>query len=218
MTAAYLINYLPSSFLQFGTPMSFVPAPSSHSLSLRIFGSVCFVHNHSPSRDKLDSRALRCVFIVSYFSPGSSSLLHGEINRHSLDSEATDESLPFINMPSPNTSPNTSSTPPRLSNESDDINRFDKPDLITYSRRTSDEITTLPHLETSNLEADPIAPIIEPDNGNTLDPYLDLPIAIRKGVRSCTNHRISNFVSYNALSPSSLAFVTSLSSVPVPRT
>ena len=29
---------------------------------------------------------------------------------------------------------------------------------------------------------------------------LDMPIALRKGVRSCTQHPISNFISYNKLS------------------
>ncbi|KAL8146638.1 hypothetical protein AgCh_004390 [Apium graveolens] len=82
----------------------------------------------------------------------------------------------------------------------------------------NDDAATLPHPETSDLEADPTTPIIETDIGNALDPTLNLPIAIRKGVRSCTNHPISNFVSYNTLSPSSLAHVTSLSSVSVPRT
>lgn len=91
-------------------------------------------------------------------------------------------------MPSTNTnsniSPKTPSTPPhpRMSSELDDLNRFDRPYLITYHRRINDDITTLPHTETSNLEAYPTAPIIESANGNTLDPTLNLPIAIRKGV------------------------------------
>lgn len=105
-----------------------------------------------------------------------------------------------------------------MNNESDDLNRFDRPDLITYSRRKSDDIATLPHPETSNLEEDPTASIVELDNGNTLDPTLNLQIPIRKVVCSCTNHHISNFVSYNALSPSALAFVSSLPSVYVPHT
>ena len=41
---------------------------------------------------------------------------------------------------------------------------------------------------------------------------LDKPIAVQKGVRSCTNHPISNFVSYHRLSTSLKAFVTHLDS------
>ena len=118
----------------------------------------------------------------------------------------------------PSTSPNTSINPPHFSNEIDDLSRFNRPNLFTYSRRRNNDITTLPHPCTSNLEVDPTALVIEPDNGNTLDASLNLPIAIRKGTRSCTNHPISNFVSYNTLSLSSLAFVSSLSSVFIPHT
>ena len=46
---------------------------------------------------------------------------------------------------------------------------------------------------------------------------LNLPIAVRKGVRSCTQHPIGNFVSYNSLSPNYRAFVTALDSIQIPR-
>ncbi|RVW97657.1 hypothetical protein CK203_028060 [Vitis vinifera] len=46
---------------------------------------------------------------------------------------------------------------------------------------------------------------------------LDLPIALRKGVRSCTIHPISNFVSYHRLSSSFSAFTSHLSSIEIPK-
>ena len=45
----------------------------------------------------------------------------------------------------------------------------------------------------------------------------DKPIALRKGVRSCTKHPTSNFISYDHLSPSYRAFALSISSVPIPQ-
>lgn len=45
---------------------------------------------------------------------------------------------------------------------------------------------------------------------------LDLPIALRKGVRSCTKHPLSNFTSYNNLSASYSAFISQVSSVTIP--
>ena len=42
---------------------------------------------------------------------------------------------------------------------------------------------------------------------------LDCPITLRKGVRSCTNHSIYNFVSYEGLSPSFRVFVTNLNKI-----
>ena len=46
---------------------------------------------------------------------------------------------------------------------------------------------------------------------------LDIPIAIRKGVRSCTQHPICNFFSYDGLSAEYRTFVTNLSNVEILR-
>ena len=45
-----------------------------------------------------------------------------------------------------------------------------------------------------------------------------LPIALRKGVRRCTDHPIGNYVTYEGLSPSYRAFATSLDDTQVPNT
>ena len=42
-------------------------------------------------------------------------------------------------------------------------------------------------------------------------------IAQRKGIRSCTQHPISYFVSYEKLSPSYRAFTTNLDNIQIPR-
>ena len=66
-TAAYLTNRLPSKPLNYKTPLetlgSFVPLPSFHSLSPRIFGCVVFVHLPKQSRTKLEAWAIRCIFV-----------------------------------------------------------------------------------------------------------------------------------------------------------
>lgn len=65
--AAYLINRVPSSSLQFQTPFNVlheaISAPTVPNLSPRVFGCVAFVHLHKPFRNKLEPRALRCVFV-----------------------------------------------------------------------------------------------------------------------------------------------------------
>ena len=48
-------------------------------------------------------------------------------------------------------------------------------------------------------------------------PDLDLPITVRKGVRSCTQYPISNFISYDSLSPSYITFLSSLNSISIPQ-
>lgn len=45
----------------------------------------------------------------------------------------------------------------------------------------------------------------------------DLPIALRKGVRSCIQHPIHKYVSYQALSPSYKGFVANLENVAILR-
>ena len=47
---------------------------------------------------------------------------------------------------------------------------------------------------------------------------LDVPIALWKGVRSCTAHPVSNFVKYNHLSNSIQSLVKNLAMVEIPRT
>ena len=45
----------------------------------------------------------------------------------------------------------------------------------------------------------------------------DFPIAVRKGVRSCTKHPIYTFVSYEGLSPKFKTFVANLDNIQVPN-
>ncbi|RVW59858.1 Retrovirus-related Pol polyprotein from transposon RE1 [Vitis vinifera] len=46
---------------------------------------------------------------------------------------------------------------------------------------------------------------------------LNMPIAWRKGVRSCTQHPIGNFISYDKLSPTFRAFTSSITEIQVPH-
>lgn len=52
---------------------------------------------------------------------------------------------------------------------------------------------------------------------NTALTDLDMPIALRKGVRSCTQHPIGTHISYNKLSQGYKAFVTSLDNIQIPN-
>ncbi|XP_073224857.1 uncharacterized protein [Cicer arietinum] len=64
LTACYLINRRPSSVLDGNIPHSVLfPHTPLHPLPPRAFGSTCFVHNLSPDLDKLSARSLKCVFL-----------------------------------------------------------------------------------------------------------------------------------------------------------
>ena len=64
LTAAYLLNRMPSRILKGKSPFEmFFPGKNPFSVPPRVFGCVSFVHNHSLNRDKLDPRAYKCIFL-----------------------------------------------------------------------------------------------------------------------------------------------------------
>ena len=69
-------------------------------------------------------------------------------------------------------------------------------------------------------------PVVSLENKNSSDDRvehegnpgdLELPIALRKGVRSCTQDPISNFLGYSKLSPKFKLFTTNLDNIAIPR-
>jgi hypothetical protein len=62
-TAAYIINRLPSSVLNFKSPFEVLKGRKINIDHLRTFGCICFVHVQPKDRDKFDPRAIKCVFL-----------------------------------------------------------------------------------------------------------------------------------------------------------
>ncbi|CAL5335650.1 unnamed protein product [Camellia sinensis] len=69
----------------------------------------------------------------------------------------------------------------------------------------------------SNIPGDNLLPTDSTDNSELENSILNMPIAWRKGVRSCTQHPIGNFISYDRLSPSFRAFTSSITEIPIPQ-
>ncbi|KAK8951426.1 hypothetical protein KSP39_PZI003901 [Platanthera zijinensis] len=66
LIAAHLINRLPSRVIGYATSLARLSTMTVIYASYMppyVFRCVCFVHLHSPHRDKLDYRAYRCVFL-----------------------------------------------------------------------------------------------------------------------------------------------------------
>ncbi|KAK2414409.1 myosin-16 [Trifolium repens] len=68
LTAVYLINRVMSRALGNTSPIKsmlshFPSAPILQNLKTRVFGCVAFVHVHKQYRNKLDPRAIRCIFL-----------------------------------------------------------------------------------------------------------------------------------------------------------
>ncbi|RVW97655.1 Retrovirus-related Pol polyprotein from transposon TNT 1-94 [Vitis vinifera] len=144
------------------------------------------------------------------------------------------------------TSPLSSSLPPQTDTTLSDPenNSLDVPsvtlelttqgskEVIVYFRRNLKEKPekppqkepedSTPPEQNQELDQDPSNPnsqlgntIYDLNSSNDLDD-LDQPIALRKGVRSCTQHPISNHVSYGKLSHNFQAFITSLEDDRIP--
>lgn len=91
---------------------------------------------------------------------------------------------------------------------------FDNPsskrkDLVVYTRRNKNTYLKPPLIHSSEPSNTPLL---------SLPPKLDesLPIALCKGKYLCTNHLISNFISYQSLNVSYTSFVNLVSSITVP--
>jgi hypothetical protein len=96
-------------------------------------------------------------------------------------------------------------------------------ELLTYSRRKKlgNEIKhTIPLAHDQDSEPSPDSASIysgmetsDCENTAFVIDDLNIPITLRKGVGSCTSHPISKFVSYEGLSPTYHAFVSTIDSV-----
>ena len=63
MTAAYLMNRMPSRVLGYKTPLECLTGETKYVVPPKVFGCVCFVKDYRPSVGKLDPKALKCVFV-----------------------------------------------------------------------------------------------------------------------------------------------------------
>ena len=63
MTAAYLMNRMPSRVLGYKTPIECLTGRTTYVVPPKVFGCVCFVKDYRPSIGKLDPRAVKCVFV-----------------------------------------------------------------------------------------------------------------------------------------------------------
>ena len=107
-----------------------------------------------------------------------------------------------VEAPLENSSPSPFPIPSPISSHGQEREAISERPLQVYSRRpkASQQDQSL------NQELDP---------GVSSD--LDLPIAIRKAVRTCTKHPISNFLTCTKLSYGFRAFIAKIDSVVVPK-
>ena len=203
---------MPSSVLHAQIPHALLfPDQPLYFLPPRVFGYTCFVHILTPGQDKLSAKATKCIFL------GYSQLQKGcccyspQTHRYFLFADVTFfEDSPFFS--SSESLPVTEVLPlPIISSPIfDDVSS--RP-LQVYHRRHHAVVPLL----SAEAPADSL-PLPSASPTPTLPLADNLPIGLRKGNRSTSNpHPIYNFLSYHRLSSPYSAFVSTISSVSLPK-
>ena len=63
MMATFLINRMPSRVTSMKSPCELIFTENKFPVPPKVFGCTCFVRDHRPSINKLDPRAVKCIFI-----------------------------------------------------------------------------------------------------------------------------------------------------------
>ena len=206
------------------------PSKPLFHLDPKIFGCVCFVRDVRPTISKLDPKALKCIFLGYSRVQKGYTCFSPTLNRYLVSSDVTfHETTSFFPMA-------PSSSPP---DEDDHLLVYqvvhtplpvqvpERPPIhYVYQRRTGESNVAIPDCDPliSASSSDPEPPDeeksvlpIESEHDISPAPSDELPIALRKGKRSCT-YPISSYVSYNHLSHASKSFIASLDSITIPTT
>ncbi|RVW88342.1 Retrovirus-related Pol polyprotein from transposon TNT 1-94 [Vitis vinifera] len=244
LTAAYLINRMPSRVLKFQTPCQTLlkSFPTTRLISTvlpKIFGCSVFVHINQQHRSKLDPRSLKCIFL-GYSSNQKGYKCYSPVTRkfynsmdvtffetqpyypkNDIQGENSTQEYQFWDLESFSESPITTENhiPPESFNQPESI-------VDLWDKEHIQEETEKRALSQQTHEAEPGPnPSKLPGNNapdGTVDSELEndilnMPIAWRKGVRSCTQHPIGNFISYDKLSPTFRTFTSSITEIQVPQ-
>jgi hypothetical protein len=230
LTAAYLINRMPSKVLQFQTPLQSLS--KTHSLPTllqippKVFGCVCYVHIHKQYRSKLDPRAQKCIFLgysttqkgyKCYHPPSTKILVSMDVTF--LEDQAyfsggdLELSLQGENLQSEEKSWNVLPTLELNSVPSSGpaLDPREQASLDQSNDQLVVPVTGNPEIVSSLEPTTPVDSHVDDSN---------MPIALRKSTRTCPSiyrYPISNYVSSHRLSPSCKAFANQLSSVSIPK-
>jgi len=186
-----------------------------------VFSSTCFAQNLQPTLDKLEPRAIKCVFVDYSPQKGYRCFDHIHCEFYTYADVTFFESLSYF-------TPMVSSPIPQSMSSSGDLEKdivrkllqvYTKcfKDVVSTSLRADlESITTnLDPPHSASLPTDPSLSTAEMDTSASFD--LNLPIAHRKGKRPCILHPISNYISYDRLTPLSRQFAISVSFVFIPK-
>ena len=212
LTACYLINRMPSSVLHAQIPHALLfPDQPLYFLPPRVFSCTCFVHILTPGQDKLSAKATKCIFLGYCRLQKGYHCYSPQTHRYFLSTDVTFfEDSPFFSSFESLLVTEVLPLPIISSPIFDDVSS--RP-LQVYHRRHRAVVPLLSaeapadSLPLPSASPTPVLPLAD-----------NLPIALRKGNRSTSNpHPIYNFLSYHRLSSPYSAFVSTISSVSLPK-
>ncbi|KAL0553893.1 hypothetical protein IC582_007797 [Cucumis melo] len=226
LTATHLINRMPSRILHLQTPLDCLKEsyPSTRLVSevpLRVFGCTAYVENVSEESNSTFEFVEPTSITVFDIDPHPIILPTNQVPwktyyrrnlRKEVGSPTSQPPAPVQDFEPPRDQGMENPTKPCTNNTMSENDKSDVAVLENMEEKNRDDETEV-RIETSNDEA---------EQGYTrkldeYDPSLDIPIALRKGTRSCTKHPICNYVSYDNLSPQFRAFTASLDSTIIPK-
>ncbi|KAK8943245.1 hypothetical protein KSP39_PZI009083 [Platanthera zijinensis] len=223
LTAAYLINHLPTHILQGETPYhTLYPDHHGHPLPLKVFGWVCYARDARPSVSKLDSRALKCIFLGYSRTTKGYRCYSPDLRRYILSSDVVfreTDPYPFPGYSHPDPSLDTLLVPKHDPAITPLTDLFSPLWGQVYSRRSSDSTVVQPPQPTSITDDTTTVPPEDPATvPTTITPANpEVPIALRKGVRACREQPLY-VSSYQGLSASHMALHSTLDRYRLPST
>ncbi|KAA0059998.1 putative polyprotein [Cucumis melo var. makuwa] len=217
-TAAHLINRMPSRILHLQTPLDCLKESYP---STRLVSEPSSGENVSEESNSTFEFVEPTPITVSDIDPHPIILPINQVPwktyyrrnlRKEVGSLTSQPLAPVQNFEPPRDQGMENPTKPCTNNTMSENDKSDVAVLENMEEKNRDDETEI-RIKTSNDEA---------EQGHTrkldeYDPALDIPIALRKGTRSCTKHSICNYVSYDNLSPQFRAFTASLDSTIIPK-
>jgi len=150
LTAIHLINRMPSRVLGMKSPCEMLFGKNEFLVPPKVFGCTCFVRDHRPGVGKLDSQAIKCIFVG--YSSGQKGYKCWSPSEHrmfvSMDvtfresipfyGEKTDLSSMFIDLDPLNGSEDSEQIEPRVETKANEKRVM--VGLIPYSVKVNDTI------------------------------------------------------------------------------
>ncbi|RDX78941.1 hypothetical protein CR513_40699, partial [Mucuna pruriens] len=225
LTAAYLINKLPTRVLNDISPikhmLSFFPSsPLMLSLPSRVFGYVTFVHSHNPHHGKLDPKVVKCVFIGYPSNKKGFKCYHSQSRRFFVSIDVTFHKTQSFFVGPPLQGESNLEVKPVESlpfpTQDVQVQEVTKLTLVLEQVQMSKLDVSIPDnsIEEQVQLSEPEVSI--PDN-SIEDATDDMPIALRKGKRSCLKYLISQFVHIDHLFVQHQSFIAAIDAIKTPR-